>query len=112
MLKEQDIGAESCHTDLGGGKALMHLKILTFTLICGQEQTLYGTDTQMRSIPEMFASYKVVNNSQLLDLLFFLFSSLLLLLLSPPKKRKKIDSAPITDRHVEWHNSICLTSSL
>lgn len=101
MLKEQDTGDESCHIHLGGGKALMSLKILTFTLICGQEQISYGMDTQMRLIPEMFASYEVVNNSQLLDLLFFLFSSLLLLLLPPPKKKKKIDSAPITNRHIE-----------
>ena len=43
MLKEQDIGAESCHIDLGGGKGIASLKTFKFPLMCGQEQVSHGT---------------------------------------------------------------------
>jgi len=71
MLKEQDIGAESCHIDLGGGKCIASLTNLKFPLMCGQEQVSHGTDTQVCFIPEIFTSYKVTNNFQPLDALIF-----------------------------------------
>lgn len=52
MLKEQDIGAESCHIDLGGGKGIASLETLKFPLMCGQEQVSHGIDTQAGFIPE------------------------------------------------------------
>lgn len=97
MLKEQDIGAESCHIDLGGGKGVVSLKTLKFPLMCGQEQVSRGTDTQVYFIPKMFTSYKVINNFQPLDVLILLCPHCCPTAPSKEKKKEKINSALITD---------------
>lgn len=109
MLKEQDIGAESCHIDSGVGKGIVSLKTLQFPLMCGHEQVSHGTDIQVCCIPEIFTFYEVINNFQPLDVSIFLCPCHYV---PPSPPKKKIDSAPITDRQSEWHNCICLTSSL
>lgn len=72
MLNEEDIGAESCHIDLRGGKRTANLKTLKFPLMCGQEQVSHDTDIRVCFISETFTSYKVINKFQPLAILIFL----------------------------------------